>query len=108
MKLYSNNVDFYESLDRFYFDEDFDLRDFSVNFELDDHGYGRVDFEPFKRVAHVFYYADLEDLTPGYYFLGLENSETGRKLVVAANDGNLGKVYRAALDVIRNYFKDRA
>ena len=108
MKLYSNNVDYYPSLDRYYFDEDFNLRDFSISYELDDHGLGSVQFEPLKRVAYVYYYGDFEQLDPDVVFIGLENTEAGRKLLQAAEENSLGKVDRAAVDWVNDYWKDRA
>lgn len=108
INLYSNNVDFYKSLDRYYFDEDFSLQEFSINYELDNGSFGRVDFEPRKGCARVFLYSDLEDLAPSYFWVGLENSSIGCEMRAYADEGNLGRTYRAALDWVRMYFKDRA
>lgn len=88
------------------FDEGFNMSHFYIHFDTENDQFGRVEFEPMKRAATMFYYGHPENINPSISTYDLLDYHEGHALMAAFDTYNLGEVYRTAKAFTERVIKD--
>lgn len=101
MQYWSNNVNEDRETGELYFNGDFSMKDFTIDFfddETNEDGY--VEFKPLSRIAVLSYRTSLEDSYIRFTY-DLFSSEVGKYVCAYVNEYNLIKTYNYALQFLK-------
>lgn len=93
--------------DRF-FDEEFNMKDFVINFHSDeaDTPFGAIRFQPASHKATAAIYWNIEDLSATYNEIDLMGFMLGQNVIAYFEDYNFSKMYDYAIEVTKSYVND--
>lgn len=91
-----------------FFDEEFNMKDFAINFHSDENDapFGAIHFQPVLRKATAIIYWSAEDLSATYNDIDLRSFMLGQNVIAYFEDYNFSEMYNYAMEVTKSYVND--